>query len=311
MGRALGLHVHDHLIFDARGRYASLFASQSAWAGWVLRPSTERSPLPAYASSAGPVTIEVTSAPAEPVRRVRAGRSRGASFTLCGLHARLIYDDAPVRLDERQRVLTHLDVAEELGLCLERHRGALVAGLVDASRCLFAVAVIGDNGGGRCACESVAPEALYCAAIACGAHAIFVAHDHAESKPQAVDADEVWTLRAYELGRDLGLELRDHLLFAFAWDGKFDGGYVSLRQRHVGPTDWGVDDDPAATPYSLRLHQATSNRRPECPALTRSRSARAALKTCTACGRRSAVKAACPWCGAPRPRADARGDRAA
>jgi hypothetical protein len=40
-------------------------------------------------------------------------------------------------------------------------------------------------------------------------------------------------------------------------------------------------------------------------------SARAALKTCTACGRRSAVKAACPWCGAPRPRARAQGDRAA
>jgi DNA repair protein RadC len=309
MGQALDLCVHDHLIFDARGCYASLRASQDAWAGWVFRRMTQRHPLPVYAScvrdaeaavEAGPATGAVV-APAERVQRIRSGRSRGASFTLCGLHARLVHDEPRVSVDDRSRVLTHLDVAEELGLVLERRRGTLVAGLLDASRRLFAVALIGDDGGDRCACEAVAPEAVYRAALACGAHSVFVAHDHAQSGPRVGDADHDWTVRAYELGCELGLELRDHLLFA--WDGDFDGGYQSLRQRHVGPKDWGVDDDPATTPYGLRLRQAMRNRRPEGPTLTRARSARAALKSCAACGRRSGVKAACPWCGAPRPRA--------
>jgi DNA repair protein RadC len=309
MGRALGLCVQDHLLFDARGRYASMASSQHHWAGWVLRPSTQRSPLPVYASSAGRAALDAGLAPAEGAPRVARGRSRGTSFMLCGLRARMIYDETRVPLDHRPRVLTHPDVAAALGLCLARHRGALVAGLLDASRRLFAVALLGHGGGGRCACESVAPEALYRAAIACGAHAVFAAHRHAAPAPPTTDADHAWTERAYELGRDIGLELRDHLIFARGGHG--DGGHLSLRERHVGPRDWGADDDPAAKPYGLRLHQATSNRRPECPALTRSLSARAALKSCPACGRRSVVGDACPWCGARRPRGGAQGERAA
>jgi hypothetical protein len=34
MGRKLGLHVHDHLLFDGRGRYASLRASREVWRLW-------------------------------------------------------------------------------------------------------------------------------------------------------------------------------------------------------------------------------------------------------------------------------------
>lgn len=34
MGRKLGLYAHDHLLFDGRGRYASLRASREVWRLW-------------------------------------------------------------------------------------------------------------------------------------------------------------------------------------------------------------------------------------------------------------------------------------
>ena len=220
-------------------------------------------------------------------------------LALIGLRARPVDAERPVALERCPIVCTHADVAPVLAACLARRRGAPLVGLLDKARRLFVVAPLdaGDYGGGTC--DAVAPAAVYRAAIACGAHALVLAHGHATRGPRVVAADRAWNARVYALGRELGLELRDHLIFSL------DGRYLSLRERGEGASDWRVGDDPATTPASMRIHQAHANRRPQRPALTRSQSARAALQCCTACGRRSAIKAACPWCGAPRPEVSA------
>lgn len=301
MGRALGVQVHDHLIFDARGRYASLLAADDNGHTRRFTSLVERRPLPACE----PAPLERPGkavAQAGRLDQAGPGPALRPGFTLCGLRARLVYDQRHVALERRLVVRTHADVAPVLAACLERRRGAAVAGLLDGARRLFAVAPLEGGDGNGCACQAVAPEAVYRAAIACGAHALVLAHGHAARGRRVAAIDRAWNARVYTLGRELGLELRDHLVFGL------DGRYLSLRERGEGAPDWRVGDDLAATPVGLRLHQAHSNRRPQRPALTRSLSARAALRSCTACGRRSAIKAACPWCAAPRPRPDACGD---
>jgi hypothetical protein len=53
MGRKLGLHAHDHLLFDERGRYASLRASRDVWCLWPWQiKGTSRLALPVFRPAA-------------------------------------------------------------------------------------------------------------------------------------------------------------------------------------------------------------------------------------------------------------------
>lgn len=326
LGQALGLRVRDHLIFGAGGHCASLRASQHVWWGWRHESLMRRWPLPSCADgdtrARGALrgadrrrSVARSAVPTASANRAGRGLAHGPRFSLCGLHARVDYDEPGLRLARRTSVHTHADVAPALADGLVRHRGTVAAGLLDAARRLLAVAVIGGARGAGCACEAVEPESVYRTAIACGAHALFLAHHHSALETQHRNPAGEWTARAYALGCDLGLELRDHLLFGVDAELGLGGRhYVSLRALGRGAPDWRKGADLAAPPDRLRLHQAMWNRRPQRPALTRSLSARAALRVCAACGRRSAIKAACPWCNAPRLRTGAGGpahDRAA
>lgn len=233
-----------------------------------------------------------------PVTRLNAAPAAHAlGFELCGLHARLVFAAHRVTLERQPVVCSHADVAPLLAHFVARPRSGLFAGLLNRHGALIAVARV--NGAG-CGCD-VGAGAIYRAAIAAGARALYLAHGHADAAPRVSSDDLACAARAYAFGFALGLELRDSLIFGA------DGRYVSLRERGEGVDDWRHARERNETDLPrrcLRLHQAGANRRPERPGSSRSDGARAALWRCPACERQQNYKHACRYCGAPRPGED-------
>jgi DNA repair protein RadC len=51
-------------------------------------------------------------------------------------------------------------------------------------------------------------------ALTLGAQAIVIAHNHPSGDPRPSEQDRIWTRKLAEVGKALGLTLRDHLIFA-------------------------------------------------------------------------------------------------
>lgn len=100
MGKALGMHVHDHLIFDKGGRCASLPASKAAWCGHHCRGRTERCPLPVACVV---LTRDGTPRRAPATRSGRTSSTRPV-VTLHGLRARVLRDERGVDVAGDRRV---------------------------------------------------------------------------------------------------------------------------------------------------------------------------------------------------------------
>jgi DNA repair protein RadC len=77
----------------------------------------------------------------------------------------------------------------------------------------------------------VDPMQVFRAALKAGAGAIILAHNHPSGDPSPSQQDRDVTVRIARVGRELGIPLLDHLVFA-------DGAVYSFAEHGEGSLQW-------------------------------------------------------------------------
>jgi DNA repair protein RadC len=117
--------------------------------------------------------------------------------------------------------------AQALGDAMGRER-ILVAPL-DARNRLIGVHAVAVGGAARCA---VSLADVFRAVLLASSPRYFVAHNHPSGALSPSDDDLVLTRRLHATGRELGLELCDHIILGF------HGAFRSLRAHGEGVSAW-------------------------------------------------------------------------
>jgi DNA repair protein RadC len=150
-----------------------------------------------------------------------------------------------VRADDRIEVASSAHMAalfaQALGDAMGRER-ILVAPLDTRNR-LIGVHAVAVGGAARCA---VSLADVFRAVLLASSSRYFVAHNHPSGALSPSDDDLVLTRRLYTTGRDLGLELCDHLILGF------HGAFHSLRAHGEGVDAWTRSRERGPRP-NLRL----------------------------------------------------------
>jgi hypothetical protein len=131
--------------------------------------------------------------------------------------------------------------AHALGDAMGRER-ILVAPL-DARNRLIGVHPVAVGGAARCA---VSLADVFRAVLLASSPRYFVAHNHPSGALSPSDDDLVLTRRLHATGRDLGLELCDHIILGF------HGAFRSLRAHGEGVSAWTLSRERRPRP-NLRL----------------------------------------------------------
>lgn len=127
--------------------------------------------------------------------------------------------------EQRPQVATPddaVDVVRPLLAGRDRECGVLVA--LDTRHRLIATTVVSIGTAGT---TFLSPREVYRDALALGASAIVVAHNHPSGDPEPSTDDERITRRLVEAGGVLGVELLDHLVVG-------DPGWASLARLGAG-----------------------------------------------------------------------------
>lgn len=135
--------------------------------------------------------------------------------------------DAPAQIG---RFLSSAKEAVEVFRLLQKaaaapmEREAFIACMLDSRHQLLAVQVISV---GSLQSSVVHPREVFRAAVACGAAAIVVAHNHPSGDPSPSSEDQAITDRLKEVGTLLGIHVLDHLIIGATRFYSFSEGTTS------------------------------------------------------------------------------------